>query len=216
MKKIVFVYGGWEGHQPKETTELFAEIMKREGYKVKVFNSLDIFLDKDEMASTNLIVICWTMGKISREQEKTLLELVHSGIGIAGWHGGMGDSFRENTGYQFMVGGQWVAHPGGIVEYEVNIIKKDDPIVKGLNDFKLKSEQYYMHIDPSNEVLATTTFQNTEFPWIDGTIMPVVWKRRYGNGRVFYASFGHKLDDFDVYEAREIVKRGMLWAIGDI
>ncbi|HOK56153.1 MAG TPA: ThuA domain-containing protein [bacterium] len=216
MKKVIFVWGGWEGHQPKETTEIFAEIMKREGYDVEVYNTLDIFLDKQKMGSVNLIVITWTMGKITSEQTKGLLDAVSSGVGIAGWHGGMGDAFRENTGYQFMVGGQWVAHPGGIVDYEINIVKKDDPIVKGISDFKLKSEQYYMHVDPSNEVLATTTFRNIEFPWIDGTVMPAVWKRIYGKGRVFYASFGHQVSDFEVPEAREIVKRGLIWAVGDL
>jgi type 1 glutamine amidotransferase len=216
MKKVIFVWGGWEGHQPKETTEIFSEIMKKEGYDVEVYNTLDIFLDKEKMSSVNLIVITWTMGKMTSEQTEGLLSAISSGTGIAGWHGGMGDSFRENTSYQFMVGGQWVAHPGGIVEYEINIVKKDDPIVKGISDFKLKSEQYYMHIDPSNDVLATTTFKNTEFSWINGVIMPSVWKRMYGKGRVFYASFGHQASDFEVPQAREIVRRGLLWAIGDL
>jgi len=216
MKKVIFVWGGWEGHQPKETTEIFSEIMKKEGYDVEVYNTLDIFLDKEKMSSVNLIVITWTMGKMTSEQTEGLLSAISSGTGIAGWHGGMGDSFRENTSYQFMVGGQWVAHPGGIVEYEINIVKKDDPIVKGISDFKLKSEQYYMHVDPSNDVLATTTFKNTEFPWINGVIMPSVWKRMYGKGRVFYASFGHQASDFEVPQAREIVRRGLLWAIGDL
>jgi type 1 glutamine amidotransferase len=216
MKKIIFVYGGWEGHQPKETTEIFAKIMGEEGYDIEIFNTLDIFTDEKKLNSVNLIVINWTMGKLTPEQEKGLLKAVESGRGIAGWHGGMGDAFRENTGYQFMTGGQFVSHPGGIVEYEVNIIKKDDPIVKGIENFKLMSEQYYMHVDPSNEVLANTVFRNKEFFWIDGTVMPCVWKRIYGKGRVFYASFGHSLEDFNLFETKEIIKRGMLWAIGDL
>jgi hypothetical protein len=152
------------------------------------------------------------MGTITPEQEAGLLDAVRSGVGIAGWHGGMGDSFRNNTEYQFMVGGQWVAHPGNIIDYEVNIIKPEDPIVAGLSDFKMHSEQYYMHVDPSNEVLATTTFSGEYCEWIAGTVMPVVWKRRYGKGRVFYSSLGHVAKDFEVPEALEIMKRGMLWA----
>ncbi len=212
MKKILFVYGGWEGHQPKETTEIFAKIMKDEGYDVEIYNTLDVFTEKEKMGSINLIVICWTMGKIKPEQENGIIEAVKNGVGLAGWHGGLCDAFRENTGYQLMVGGQWVSHPGGIVEYEVEIVKTDDPIVKGIKNFKLKSEQYYMHIDPAIEVLATTTFKNTEFEWINGVVMPCVWKKRYGKGKVFYASFGHFASDFDVPEAREIVKRGLTWA----
>jgi type 1 glutamine amidotransferase len=124
----------------------------------------------------------------------------------------MADAFRNNVNYQWMVGGQWVAHPGNIVDYEVNIIDHEDPITAGLPDFKMHSEQYYMHVDPSNEVLATTTFNTDIAPWVNDTIMPVVWKRRWGEGRVFYSSLGHVAKDFDVPEAKEIQRRGMLWA----
>jgi len=139
---------------------------------------------------------------------------VRNGVGLAGWHGGLGDSFRNSPEYQFMVGGQWVAHPGGKVDYKVNIIDHDDPITKGLSDFKMRSEQYYMHVDPINKVLATTTYSGEHDPWIKGVVMPVVWKKMYGKGRVFYSSLGHSAGDFEVHEALEITKRGMLWASG--
>ena len=58
--------------------------------------------------------------------------------------------------------------------------------MQGITDFDYPSEQYYMHVDPANEVLATTTFSGEHAPWIEGVVMPVVWKRRYGEGRVFY------------------------------
>lgn len=177
MKRALIVWGGWEGHEPKQCAEIFAPWLQSQGYEVIVSHTLDTYTDKDLMQSLNLIVPIWTMGTIAPEQEAGLLDAVRSGVGIAGWHGGMGDSFRNNTEYQFMVGGQWVAHPGGIIEYEVNIIKPEDPIVAGLSDFKMHSEQYYMHVDPSNEVLATTTFSGEYCEWIAGTVMPVVWKR---------------------------------------
>jgi type 1 glutamine amidotransferase len=173
---------------------------------------LDAYLDSAKMQALNLIVPVWTMGTITREQEAGLLQAVKNGVGIAGWHGGMGDSFRNNTEYQFMVGGQWVAHPGGVIDYDVNILDHHDPITAGLPDFHMHSEQYYMHVDPSNEVLATTTFGGEYAPWIKGTVMPVAWKRLWGAGRVFYTSLGHVAKDFSVTEARTIVERGMLWA----
>jgi type 1 glutamine amidotransferase len=111
-----------------------------------------------------------------------------------------------------MVGGQWVAHPGGVIDYRVTIVDHDDPVTAGLDDFAMRSEQYYMHLDPANKVLATTTFTGEHCPWIAGTVMPVAWKRRWGEGKVFYSSLGHVRKDFDVYEAREIMQRGMLWA----
>ncbi|MGQ9486488.1 MAG: ThuA domain-containing protein [Armatimonadota bacterium] len=212
MKRALIVWGGWEGHEPKQCAEIFAPWLQSQGYEVIVSNTLDTYTDKDLMQSLNLIVPIWTMGTITPEQEAGLLDAVRGGVGIAGWHGGMGDSFRNNTEYQFMVGGQWVAHPGNIIDYEVNIIKPEDPIVAGLSDFRMHSEQYYMHVDPSNEVLATTTFSGEHCEWIAGTVMPVVWKRRYGKGRVFYSSLGHVAKDFEVPEALEIMKRGMLWA----
>ena len=213
MKALV-IWGGWEGHEPRQCVEVFTPWLTQQGFDVTVSNTLDSYLDASLMSSVGLIVPCWTMGAITQEQEKGLLAAVERGVGIAGWHGGMGDSFRANTEYQYMVGGQWVAHPGGIVRYTVNILNRADPVMKGLSDFVMESEQYYMHVDPGNEVLATMTFSGAVNPWIDGTVMPVVWKRHYGKGRVFYSSVGHVAKDFDVPEARTIVQRGMLWAAG--
>ena len=212
MKSALVVWGGWEGHEPKQCVDIFVPFLRESGYQVVVADTLDAYLDSERMRSFSLIVPVWTMGVIEREQERGLLEAVASGVGVAGWHGGMGDSFRNNTEYQFMVGGQWVAHPGNVIDYEVNITKPEDPIVAGLGDFKMHSEQYYMHVDPGNEVLATTTFSGEHAPWIGGTVMPVAWKRRWGQGRVFYTSLGHVASDFDVPEARTIVERGLLWA----
>lgn len=212
MKSALFVWGGWEGHEPKQCVDIFAPYLTEQGYAVEISDTLDSYLDVAKLQSFDLIVQVWTMDTITPAQEKGLLEAIKNGVGYAGWHGGMADSFRNSTEYQFMVGGQWVAHPGNIIDYEVNIIDHNDPITAGLSDFTMHSEQYYMHVDPSNKVLATTTFSGQYAPWIDGCVMPVVWKRMWGRGRVFYSSLGHVAKDFDVPEAREIVQRGMLWA----
>jgi len=212
MKSALLVWGGWDGHEPKQCVDIFAPILEAEGFAVEVSNTLDSFLDEAKMKSLSLVVPCWTMGTISGDQEKGLLEAVAAGVGIAGWHGGMCDAFRNNTTYQWMTGGQWVAHPGGQVEYTVNIVNHADPITAGIADFKMNSEQYYLHVDPSNKVLAATTFSGADAPWTAGCVMPVVWKRMWGKGRVFYSSLGHAAKDFEVPECREIMKRGMLWA----
>ena len=211
-KKAVIVWGGWAGHEPKQCVDVFAPILEEEGFEVTISDTLDTYKDQDLMLAQDLIVPTWTMGTFADDQEKGLLTAIKSGVGVAGWHGCMGDSFRNNTNYQFMVGGQWVAHPDGIIEYTVNI-PSADPIVAGLGDFQMHSEQYYMHTDPGNEVLATTVLAGIESsPWVNDTVMPVVWKRPWGKGRVFYSSLGHVAVDFDVPEAREIQRRGMLWA----
>jgi type 1 glutamine amidotransferase len=213
-KKALMVWGGWEGHQPKQCVEIFAPFLRARGFEVQISDSLDIYLDTLFMSSLSLIVPVWTMGAINAQQLNGLLAAVKGGAGLAGWHGGMGDSFREATEYQFMVGGQWVAHPGNIIDYTVNIVDHADPITAGLPDFRVHSEQYYMHTDPGNKVLAVTTFSGAEgdVPWVAGTVMPVVWKRAYGAGRVFYSSLGHLAAEFETPETREIMQRGMLWA----
>ncbi|HNQ35255.1 MAG TPA: ThuA domain-containing protein [bacterium] len=212
QKEALIVRGGWKGHEPVETSDIVAAFLTGEGWKVEISENLDVYLDQEKLARLNLIVPVWTMGEIAKPQLAGLLTAVRGGVGLAGWHGGLADSFRSQTEYQFMVGGQWVAHPGGIIDYTVNIIRPDDPITAGLKDFRMRSEQYYLHVDPGNEVLATTTFGGEHAEWIAGTVMPAVWKRRYGQGRVFYSSLGHVAADFQVPEAMEILRRGLLWA----
>lgn len=213
-KKVLIVYGGWDGHEPRQCTELLKPWLESEGADVIVRDNLDAYKDKALMGSIDLVIQTWTMGNITGEQERGLLEAVRGGVGLAGWHGGLGDAFRNSTEYQFMVGGQWVAHPGGMVDYDVDIKDKKDPVTKGLKRFHMKSEQYYMHVDPSVKVLATTTFAaSPEAPWIEGVVMPVVWKKSYGKGRVFYSSLCHSASDFGVPEAFEIMKRGIRWAV---
>lgn len=211
-KKVLFVYGGWDGHHPKQCADLFVPWMRSEGAEVTVSDTLDIYLDESLMNSLDLIVQIWTMGKISGEQEQGLLKAVRNGAGLAGWHGGIGDSFRDNVEYQFMVGGQWVSHPGGVIDYRVNITDPNDPVTKDIHDFAMHSEQYYMHVDPNVKVMATTRFTGDHAPWIDGCVMPVVWKKYYGKGRVFYSSLGHVITDFEGPEVLEIQKRGIRWA----
>lgn len=211
-KKALLVWGGWSGHEPERGAKLFAAFLEEQGYQTRLADTLDIYLDEAIMSQMDLIVPIWTMGTMTQAQENGLLEAVNAGAGLAGWHGCMADSFRQNVAYQFMVGGQWVAHPGNIIDYTVNIRQSEDPIVAGLSDFWMHSEQYYMHTDPLNDVLATTTFSGEHAAWINGCVMPVVWKKRWGQGRVFYSSLGHVRSDFDVPEALTIVQRGMLWA----
>jgi type 1 glutamine amidotransferase len=211
-KKVLFVWGGWMGHEPDKCRDILVPWMVSEGAQVTVSDTLEVYVKTDLQKDIDLIVQVWTMGTIEDKQEKALLEAVKSGVGLAGWHGGLGDSFRNNTEYQFMVGGQWVAHPGGVIDYRVNIVDHEDPVTQGLSDFDMHSEQYYMHVDPNVKVLATTTFNGDNAFWIDGNVVPVVWKKAYGKGRVFYSSLGHVSDDYKVPEALEIQKRGIRWA----
>jgi type 1 glutamine amidotransferase len=211
-KKALFVYGGWEGHEPARCRDLFVPWLERSGFAVTASDSQAPYADAELMKETDLVVQIWTMGTIRKEHLQGLLDAVKAGTGIAGWHGGLGDAYRQETEYRYMVGGDWVAHPGGIIDYQVSIVDHEDPVTAGLRDFKVHSEQYLMHVNPNNKVLATTRFDGSHDPWNAGYTMPVAWKKVYGRGRVFYTSLGHTRDVFDIPEALAIIQRGMLWA----
>jgi type 1 glutamine amidotransferase len=211
MREAMIVWGGWSGHEPDQGAKIVSDMLTGHGFKVRVETSTKAFADP-AIADLSLIVPIITMAKIEKDELANLTRVVREGVGLAGFHGGMGDAFREAVDYQFMTGGQWVAHPGNVIDFRVNIVKPDDPVTKGMGDFDYHSEQYYMHVDPSNEVLATTTFTGEHAPWIEGVVMPVVWKRRHGQGRVFYSALGHVAKEFEVPQMRTILERGMLWA----
>jgi uncharacterized protein len=211
MKKALIVWGGWQGHEPEQGADIVRGILQNNGFEVRVETQTAAFADP-ALAQLDLIVPIYTMSKIEKAECANLTAAVRSGVGLAGFHGGMCDSFRDSVEYQFMTGGQWVAHPGNVIDYRVNISKPDDPVMAGLADFDYRSEQYYMHVDPSNEVLATTTFSGEHADWINGVVMPVAWKRRHGQGRVFYSALGHVAAEFQVPQMRTIFERGMLWA----
>ena len=211
-RKILYTYGGLKGHEPVQSLELFKPWLEKEGAKVEASDNLDPYADEAFMKEIDLVIQTFTMAKISEAQEKGLIKAVEEGCGLAGWHGGLCDSFRQNVNYQFMTGGQWVAHPGGVIDYHVQVTDHEDPVTSGLADFDMHSEQYYLHVDPNMKVLATTTFGADHVPWIDGCTMPVAWKKMHGSGRVFYSSLGHVMKDFEVPEALEIMQRGIHWA----
>jgi type 1 glutamine amidotransferase len=219
MASALIVWGGWNGHQPKEVAEVFRGLLAAEGFNVEVSDTLDAFKDEAKLMNLDLIVPIWTMGEITAEQVNPVLKAVRDGgVGIAGCHGGMCDAFRKNCDWQFMTGGQWVAHPGGDnVKYKIHIKDPDHPVTKGMKDFDVASEQYYMHVDPAIRVLATTTYPTAG---VDGphnpngfVEVPQVWTKYYGKGRVFYNALGHHADIFDIPQAKELMRRGFKWAM---
>ena len=209
-KTALIFWGGWEGHTPARSAAVVSEMLAGHGFDVRIERGTSALADP-QLSAIDLIVPVVTMSTIEKPELQNLVAAVRGGTGLAGFHGTMGDSFRNEPDYHFMTGGQWVAHPGDIIDYRVDITS-DDPIVRGIGSFAYRSEQYYMHVDPSNEVLATTTFGGEHLDFVDGVVMPVVWKRRYGKGRVFFSALGHTVDEFSVPQMRSIFERGVLWA----
>ena len=213
--KALIVWGGWDGHQPEEVADLLERALKADGFEVEVSDTLDAFKDAKKLLGLSLIVPHWTMGKITAEQLKPVLEAVQSGVGMAGCHGGMCDAFRDNADWQFLTGGQWVAHPGNDgVKYTVRITDKAHPITAGVEDFEVASEQYYMHVDPAVKVLATTRFPVADGPHVpNGPVeMPVLWTKMYGQGRIFYDALGHTAKVVESEPNLTIMRRGFKWA----
>lgn len=214
-KEALIVWGGWDGHEPHKVAERFRQVLSVEGFEVDVRDTLDVFADAERLARLSLIVPVWTMGTLTVEQQRGVTDAVAGGVGLAGCHGGMCDAFREATDWHFMAGGQWVAHPGNDgVRYTVRIGPERGPINEGLIDFEVTSEQYYLHVDP-----AVLVWAHTEFPLADGphaangsVLMPQVWTKWWGVGRVFYNALGHSASVFDVPEAMELMRRGFRWA----
>ncbi|MBW5446071.1 hypothetical protein GE107_08350 [Cohnella sp. CFH 77786] len=212
-RTALILQGGYLPHKPREIAEILAGLLRKENFQVEISNTLDSLLDKEKLRRTDLIVPDWTLGTLTQEQLRNFLDAVSRGTGVAGMHGGMGDAFRGEIDYQLMVGGQFVAHPGGEgVTYQVHIVNRNNPITAGIRDFTVTSEQYYMLVDPANEVLATTRFQvHPPEVWRE-VIMPVVWTKKYGKGRVFYCSLGHSLNIVTMPEVLTMMQRGMVWA----
>ena len=224
-KKVLIMWGGWEGHKPQLFVKYVSEWLEKMDYEYVVSKRLEDYTNFKYLSQFDLIIQSVTMSELSKNQEKGLLTAINSGVGIAGAHGGIADSFRKQTNYQFMIGGQWVEHPGKIKKFTVNFLK--DELTEGLNDFEIETEQYYMHYDPNIEIIATSKFDgkpfrpnNTDFlldpTWIDGVVMPVAWKKRYGFGKVFNVSIGHDPEEFKKHpDAWKLLTRGFIWAMRD-
>lgn len=226
-KNALVVRGGWDGHQPVEATDRFIPFLRDNGYDVRVEESAAVFADADRMAVVDLVLHCVTMSSIEADQVAGLRAAVAAGTGLAGWHGGIVDAYRNVSDYLQLVGGQFAGHPGKHPDectgeqsdnyvphrYTLTPAAADHPITEGLTDFDLTTEQYWVLADDYVDVLATTTQAAREWdPWQRPVTSPAVWTRSWGQGRVFVCTPGHRVEVLDEKNVRTIVERGLLWA----
>ncbi len=226
-KQALVVRGGWDGHEPVETTDSVIPFLEREGFTVRVEEQTAVYADRDTMDATDLVVQVNTMNTIADDELAGLIRAVRGGTGLAGWHGGIADSYRNSADYLQLIGGQFAHHAAvpaeertgeqsdHYLDFTVTISpeKRDHPIVAGIADFDLHTEQYWVLSDAYNDVLATTEIVHRDFDaWHNSFVSPVVWTRAWGAGRVFVCTAGHKLDVLDDPSVRTIVERGLLWA----
>ncbi len=216
MTNVLYLYGGWPGHRPYDIAEWTRGLVAELGFEME--ESQDVFtLDRD-LTRYDLIILGWnnalTTEDLSDAQEDHLLAAVEAGTGIAAWHGAAA-AFRSSLRYHLMLGGDFLAHPAGEgypQPYDVSIVDRDHDVTRGVKDFRVASEQYYMSTDPNNVLLAETTFSGEHFAWFDGLRSPVAWTRQWGEGRVFYHSIGHAPQDLAGEDVRRLTKQGIAWA----
>jgi type 1 glutamine amidotransferase len=214
-KRALVVRGGWEGHVPVPASDRYAQVLGESGFEVTLSDSLDSYLDEAQLAATDLVVQCWTMGTMSSRQADGLSRAVRSGTGFAGWHGGIIDAFRGEPLYSLVTGGQFVYHPRGFVTYQVRLVadRAEHPVLAGVEAFTITTEQYYVQVDPGIDVLAVTDFvADPAYPDLAGVVMPVTWTRRWGRGRVFVTTIGHSVSDLEVPQVDAMIRAGMAWA----
>ena len=226
-KTALVVRGGWDGHQPVEATNLFIPHLEANGFEVRVEESPRVYADADYMAGVDLVMQCMTMSTIEADEINGLRAAVERGTGLAGWHGGIADSYRNNADYLQLIGGQFACHPGkhpdertgeqsdNYLPYRVNVLPDaaEHPVTAGIGDFDLVTEQYWVLSDDLVDVLATTTVPAREFdPWHRPIVSPAIWTRRWGRGRVFVSTPGHRVEVLQDPNVRTLIERGLLWA----
>ena len=226
-RRALVVRGGWDGHHPVEATDLFIPFLEVSGFEVTVESSSEVYADEAVMGRTDLVLQCMTMSEISHPALVGLRAAVRRGTGLAGWHGGIADSYRASSDYLQLVGGQFATHPskepGSCTgdqsdnylphQVEITALGRTHPITDGLADFALTTEQYWVLHDDLNDVLATTTHPVQPYhPWHRPITSPAVWTRHWGEGRVFVATPGHSLDVLEDPNVDAIIRRGLLWA----
>lgn len=215
-RRALVVRGGWDGHDPIGTTERFIPGLREAGFLVEVGEDLSVYEDAERIASADLIVHCWSMGTLTSDQEANLVAAVRAGTGFAGWHGGIIGTNVANPAYLRMVGGRFLFHPQGFEDYTVAIDpapEADGEITAGLEHFTVHTEHYWVLSDSHSTVLASSVFTPTpDSEWSEPVGMPVTWTRRWGQGRVFVCTLGHRVEDFDVPATAAMISRGLLWA----
>ena len=212
MRKAIIVWGGWQGHEPEQCADIVGDLLREDGFAVEVTGDLGIF-GSPLLAQADLLVPVITGESLEKAHADALLDAVRGGLGLGGHHGSLATSFKESWPFRYVSGVTWVAHPGNIIDFRVAVTRQDDSVMEGIPDFDYRSEQYYLHYDPTVEILATTTFTGAYDSAARNVVMPVVFKRHFGAGRVFYSALGHVAAEFDHPYMPLILRRGLAWAV---
>lgn len=214
--QVLVLAGGPEFHQPGRVAGRLAGLLQDSAgppVAVDVVDDLDVLADTDRLRAHALLVVLWTGGALEPAQQEGLAAAVSGGTGLAGVHGAS-TAFPGSSAYRAALGGHFVEHPGGEdVDYRVEVAP-GHPAAAGLAGFELRTEQYYLHVAPDIEVLASTRMAPGRSPVVADrpVTVPVAWTRSYGTGRVAYCALGHRPEVFDSPGAAALTARCLRWA----
>jgi len=198
MKSILIIWGGWQGHDPQGVAEKLANILTDHRYQVDVRSDLGVLINEN-LKTYDVLIPIWSCGIASPIYIQPLLEAIESGLGLVTWHGGI--NWFDQADYYDLIGAYYLRDTP-VESYSVQL--EDHAFTKGLTDFDIKSETYYMLVNPMNTLLATTSCK--------GHRLPLMWTKTYGAGRVFYSSLAHDLDQLFMPDHLSILLRAIEWA----
>lgn len=202
MKRVLILWGGWEGHAPDRVAERLGRVLEERGYETTVTSYFGILMSED-ISGYDVIVPIWSCGIKGDIYLDCLLDFVKGGGGLSTFHGGI--NWFEQEKYYEMIGGFYV-YDTESEDYPVKIVDPQHFITKSQQDFVTHSEKYFLQTDPTNKVLAVGRFQCTD--------MPIAWTRRYGQGRVFYTALAHSMEALFKEESLTMLLNGIDWCAG--
>ena len=208
-KKVLVMLGGAQfgesGHSAAVNGPILKEFMEASGrYEVTLTEDRDMFR-ADSVNQFDLVIVYTTGGELTPEQEEGLAGLVKGGKGFVGIHSAA-DSFKANEPYMKMIGARFRTHPP-FQTHDITLLDDAHPVTVRTESFAMDEELYLIDLQVDREeihVLAQVTFQ--------GTPMPVLYTKGYGEGRVVYCSLGHQRNAFENGTFRKWILHGADWA----
>ncbi len=162
------------------------------------------------------------------EGKVALLEAIRSGKGFLGTHSAAdtflspGPEFETQTmekrdPYIQMIGGEFIRH-GPQQEATMRVVSPHFPGVEKLGtEFKIKDEWYSLkNFAPDLHVILVQVTQGMAGTDYQRPDYPATWARKYGKGRVFYTSMGHREDVWTNPIFQSVLLGGIAWAVGNV
>ncbi len=211
--KVLIVTGFDVGpHKWEESAKLVQAILeKTERFDVTVSMDKEVFASP-HLSDYSALVLCygfWNEPDPSEPAKTGLVNYVKKGGNVVALHFAC-SSFQDWSEYAQLLGRVWKKGVGGhgpYGEFTVNIKNQEHPVTKGLEDFKTEDELYAkLTGDAEIEVLASAYSDWSK------NVEPMVFAKRYGEGRVIQNVLGHGIDSKQNANYQKLLVRCVEWA----